>query len=455
MSSQTYHGPKRFALSSLGSRDELIEILIREKVFDIVIVGGGIKSAIFANLCALNGFTTLLLEKNDYGLNIHCFDSELEGKFPVFTDFKTIQRAFNLKFINNIAYHLIERFDFDIGGLSWNKRACFSVENAILSGKASDAFKSSKIKIILNERRFLHEVLFSARQEGAICLNYFCLDSYGANEDGSLTAGIMDKVSGQKFETTTRALVDMSGGFAGRLANVGGKKENRKYLLFFDSNHKVKKLSLAYKEPFFLLVAPYRGGVVAQGYSEDGSKNLSIEDFENSLHTINLAHPLHKQFSFCSDLNIGSPWVFSNNVLRFKGQNLKDFRQSARVGLNYLKSILFPGPLVLAYDLRPLPGLKNDLKVRDDFVQRAHNCGIENEVIQRVQKRYGYRVRKFLEDEEYFEVAENGCLKGEILMSIQDEQGVCLEDVERRLEVDFTVMGAYKKSVQAAYDRWK
>jgi glycerol-3-phosphate dehydrogenase len=232
------------------TRDEIFFEVKRRKRFDVVIVGGGIHGAAVARVCALNGLSVLLCEKNDYASQTSSRSSKMAHgglrylemfDFPqVFEGIKAREELFQA------APHLVRPAQFVIPselrslGDKWyslklqcgltlydlflkdKSRAHSLVHN--VDGLPSIASRPSAHFLytdgIMNDTRVVIENILSARQEGALCLNYCEVKSLHQGAGGEHGVGIIDRVTGTSYELRAGIIVNCAGPHVARVGRL-------------------------------------------------------------------------------------------------------------------------------------------------------------------------------------------------------------------------------------------
>ena len=234
---------------------------LKDVTFDILIIGGGITGAGIARDAAMRGLKVALVEKKDFASGTSSKSSKLiHGglRYLEQGDFKLVFEACHeRKILTHIAPHLVKPIQFIIpiyrGGFRGrfkiklgmaiydflagfqnigrhgmlNKRRVLELEPAInpegLIGGAS--FFDCQ----MNDARLCLENILSAKEKGAVCLNY--VKAYGfIKENGKVIgAQVKDLPSSEKLEVRAKVIINASGPWADDI------------LLLSDPNH-IKRL---------------------------------------------------------------------------------------------------------------------------------------------------------------------------------------------------------------------
>lgn len=213
---------------------------ISGKHVSCLIVGGGIVGAGLANLLAENGISCVLVDKGDFASGTSSNSSKLihgglrylaQGHLGLTRD---LLRERNYLMANT---DIVKRLDFDIliDQYSWPRSYMrFGLFlYSLLGGKPEiPRLKRNLGEYVDSVRGYfpyfdgvtddsllvLYNVI-SARNKGAICLNYLEAVSFSDGE-GVVAAGIVDRTDGEEFTLTADIVVNCSGPWINRVLNL-------------------------------------------------------------------------------------------------------------------------------------------------------------------------------------------------------------------------------------------
>jgi glycerol-3-phosphate dehydrogenase len=228
-----------------GTRGAAIERL-RSDTFDALIVGGGINGAGTARDLVLRGAGKLkiaLVERNHFssgtsGKNSHLIHGGL--RYLKQLDFRLVREALHERAVLlKIAPHLVEPqpflmpvagfaktlfydagltlYDFldGSGAVPWHRRVGLN-EVRSLEPKLTVPGMTGALEFYdgqVRSARLVLENIFEAVRYGAACANYVRAEGQ-QREQGLWRVDLRDEVSGERFETRTRVLVDATGPWA-------------------------------------------------------------------------------------------------------------------------------------------------------------------------------------------------------------------------------------------------
>jgi glycerol-3-phosphate dehydrogenase len=228
-----------------ATRSETFSFIKQHQRFDCVIVGAGIHGATFARQAALNGLSTLLIEKFDYGSQTSSRSSKMAHgglRYLEQFDFKQVYEGIQCREqLYQDAAHLVKPYPFLIPLHRTNKlqaiklkiglflyellRGRFKIPKVVTDLKAlnlDQLFKTHQDLValefcdgLMSDTRLVCETILAARQEGAVCLNYTRFDHIKrqVNTEGELenTVFLTDTLTDKRYEVQSGILVNCAG----------------------------------------------------------------------------------------------------------------------------------------------------------------------------------------------------------------------------------------------------
>lgn len=227
---------------SLNLRDTNVRKL-RERVFDVCIVGGGINGAVSAAALAARGVSVALIDKGDFGGSTSSQSSNLAWggiKYLESREFSlvwklcksrnhlmesypstvkeirfltTVQRGFRfppfLVYLGTVLYWFIGRFRTRAPHYV-TRRSVSRREAVIQTDQASAAIEYSDCYLHDNDARFVFNFVRSAMNYGAIAANY--VNSKAAVRDADAwSIDSIDEMTGERFTIRSKILINACG----------------------------------------------------------------------------------------------------------------------------------------------------------------------------------------------------------------------------------------------------
>ena len=225
-----------------------------DRLFDLIVIGGGVTGAGVARDAALRGLSCLLLEKGDFCSGVSSKSTRLiHGGLRYLANFEMDLVAESLReraILRSLAPHLIHPvpilipiYKHDAHG-----RAVMSVgihlydllshekdiPHYFTSGSARtlefeprlnrEGLKGSALfydhQIMMPERLVIENII-SARESGAAVLNYCCAEKIEETDSGVMVRA-RDTLSGSTFTFRSRVLVNAAGPWVDRVRRAGG-----------------------------------------------------------------------------------------------------------------------------------------------------------------------------------------------------------------------------------------
>lgn len=228
-----------------ATRSETFSFIKQHQRFDCVIVGGGIHGATFARQAALNGLTTLLIEKFDYGSQTSSRSSKMAHgglRYLEQFDFKQVYEGIQCREqLYQDAAHLVKPYPFLIPlnradklqtiklkiGLFLYELLCrrIKIPKLLTDLKAlnlDQLFKTHQNLValefsdgLMSDTRLVCETILAARQEGAVCLNYTRFEHIKrqVNTEGEFENKVFltDTLTDKRYEVHSGILVNCAG----------------------------------------------------------------------------------------------------------------------------------------------------------------------------------------------------------------------------------------------------
>jgi glycerol-3-phosphate dehydrogenase len=242
-------------------RNEEIEKIKEKKVFDILIIGGGATGLGTAVDAASRGFSTLLVEQDDFAKATSSRSTKLVHggvRYLAQGDVELVIHALHERgrMWRNVP-HLVKNMRFIIGNYKWWERPFYTIGLTlydILAGrlglgrslpllrrtveKGTPALKQEKLKGggvyhdgQFDDARMAITLEQTATDNGAVCINYMKVESLRKNNSGKI-AGVIatDRISGEKLAIEARAVINATGVFVDEIMKMdapGNKKKVR------------------------------------------------------------------------------------------------------------------------------------------------------------------------------------------------------------------------------------
>jgi len=218
---------------------------LRVDTFDVLILGGGINGAGTARDLALRGKLNIaLVEQNHFssgtsGKNSHLIHGGL--RYLKQFDFRLVREALRERAVLlEIAPHLVDPQPFlmplagfaqslyyDLGltvydlfdgsgALPRHRRLSLKDVRTLEPGLAVHGMTGAAefYDAQVRSARLVLENVFEAIRNGAACANYVKAESHARDKDGLWRVQLRDSISGERFETRARALIDSTGPWA-------------------------------------------------------------------------------------------------------------------------------------------------------------------------------------------------------------------------------------------------
>ncbi|MBX7143812.1 MAG: FAD-dependent oxidoreductase [Oligoflexia bacterium] len=482
-------------------RAEIIHEIKKRAAFDILVVGGGIHGAAFARLAALNGLSTLLLERSDYAHATSSRTSKMAHgglRYLELFDFPQVFDGIRSRedlFVT--APHLVRPHEFFIPLFS---RSCFDrlrlatglwlYDRCVMRAERRSRYLADISQLahnfegsarapqagfiycdgIMRDARLVQENILAARQEGALCLNHARVDSVYHVPGGRVSVGCSDVLGKEKFEVHAGIVVNCAGpwvGQVGRLSSAafGGKLcfSQGVHLLFSKPWHGPALILPRSKRGSYYFVWPHFSGTMV-GTTE---RELDVvpEDPQASEAEVNellqlLARDIpgaglsrdrmHASFAGVRTLLRSSSgkssveisrkpfWHFSGGVLFLIGGKFTTAYHTVFAGLRMALKLAGDQRQLTGLQGRLLPGAWNLEESFAWFKQRCDAHSIPLPIQEAAFARFGGLVKQIFVRDENFAIVDDRVLLGEVLFARHVEQAESCEDVvRRRLELHY------------------
>jgi glycerol-3-phosphate dehydrogenase len=469
---------------SLPLREETVALISKQQTFDIVIAGGGIHGAVLARLAAFNGMRCLLLEKNDYAWATSSRSSKMAHgglRYLEMFDFRQVYEGIRARedlFIS--ASHLVKPNEFFIPIKSFGERiqlgAGLWLYDLMLGTKARRHRWVSDpgpgyiyFDGIMNDARLVIENVVSARQEGALCLNYARINSTKSIPGGQVLVGWTDCLDGKHYEARAGIVVNCTGPWVPRFGRITADPSlsvcysQGSHLLFNKKwNGPALFMPMPGKSRYYFVWPHFAGTLV--GTTEREVTDLvedpipSADEIEEILARLTKDLPgsgldrstLHYCFAGIRTLPLRSRtgdvatlsrrhrWVFKDGVLSLLGGKYTTAHWTAYEGLSHVFKMAGLSKKPSSLVGRRLPGATLFDESISAFESMAAQSSVPHTVCKRTISRLGSRVRYFNEQSGDFELIGHTLLRGELRLALEIEQTETLEDLmRRRLELEY------------------
>ncbi len=482
------------AHATLLSREDSFRHLADKPWCDVLVVGGGIHGATFAQLAALHGMRTVLLERGDFAQGTSSRSSRLAHggiryleHFDFRQVFEGIRERENLL---RVAPHLVRSQEFQAltlendSLLRMQMRLGLSLYALMALGRAglpkqravppgmSTAFGPGFLYRdgILSDTRLVLERVLAARQEGAHCLNYTESLLFLHNPTG-VDVRFVDRVSGTQGSIQAGIVVNTAGPW---ISTAGGMKtrELEPLLRFSRGSH------VLYSKPWqgpalvlpirdgrtrvkgrYYFVTPHPGGTLV-GTTEREVDALEldplpspdeIEEIQSRVEVDLPGMGLSRESAFYCfagyrALPAASPagesevdalsrrhrWIFRKGVLSLVGGKYTTAAWACEEGFRLLLKVSGADVHRASLRSRLLPGAADLSNRVTAFSHACRDAGVPEQVKVQTIARLGSRVSSLLNYTEGLKVLGDCVLKGELQLALDVEQALSLEDVMRR-----------------------
>ncbi len=484
------------------SRFDLIQKIKRKSVFDIIVVGGGIHGAAVARLAAFNGFRTLLLEKNDYASGTSSRSSKMAHGGLRYLEMLDLQQVFEgiraREDLFSVADHLVKpsRFLIPIYGnqklLKWKMRIGLFLYDLLVTKPQRrhywvnredlnyESFNRETPNLlgcfvytdgIINDTRLVLETILAARQEGALCLNYAEVTTLQQGRGGEVQVGWRDTLRDEKHDAQAGVVINCAGPWVPDVGRITPGELSRR-IRFSQGAHLL--FAREWKDPPVFLpmegksryywVWPHFAGTLVgtterevkeavpdpQPLQDEVSEIMARLQKDLPGHGFSREN-LHYGFAGLRTLALRSPnsrgttrlsrkhiWSYAQGVISLVGGKFTTASWTAFEGLSLALKLSGLSRKLVSLRGRKLPGAGIESEVVREFQHAASREGIPREVITRAVNRLGTRVAIVQQLEKGLELIGGCILRGEVLLSLRDEQVETFEDLfRRRLDLEY------------------
>ena len=239
-------------------RENEIEKLKEKTVFDILVIGGGATGLGIAVDAASRGFSTLLVEQNDFAKGTSSRSTKLVHggvRYLAQGDVELVVHALHERgrMRKNVP-HLVKNMRFIIGSYKWWERPFYGIGLTLydlLAGrlglgrslplrrktviKEIPAIKQDKLKggVVYHDGQFddarmAITLAQTAIDHGAVCINYMKMESFLKDEDGKMIGAVVtDQMSGEQHQVKASAVINATGVFVDEIMQMD-MPENKK-----------------------------------------------------------------------------------------------------------------------------------------------------------------------------------------------------------------------------------
>ena len=232
---------------------------LKENIYDVIIIGGGITGACILWDATLRGMKTLLVDKNDYASGTSQATSKLiHGGLRYLKNFEIGLVRESLRERRNLARispHALYTMGFQIPLYDFKNQLMMKVGMVLYNQLSFDRNKMIHLDNLIPEYRFhnreetIHEIpeiprenlkgsylyydyanlnperyttefIFSARNQGAICRNYTEVLNIKKTSTGTYNVELKDNLTGETTILETKTLVNSAGPWADKIESM-------------------------------------------------------------------------------------------------------------------------------------------------------------------------------------------------------------------------------------------
>ncbi len=241
--------------SSFLNRQEHLKA-IKEKPFDLVVVGGGITGAGVARDAAMRGLSVCLVEKVDFGEGTSSRSSKLVHgglRYLENFEFDLVSEALHERQnLLSMAPHMVKPlrflmplyegdrvspFKMKLGMILYDVLSAFNTPKFHESVSKKEILKNyPKIKeeglrsgflysdALMDDDRLVYETLRSAVDHGAVVVSYVSADGYRIDDEGLSELSCFDHLSGEKFLVKAQHTVSCVGPWTDQFGHIVNEK---------------------------------------------------------------------------------------------------------------------------------------------------------------------------------------------------------------------------------------
>ena len=291
----------RESLQNFLPRRQSLDRLTYKGQADILVIGGGIHGASFAHQAALNGFDTILLERDDYAQGTSSRSSKMaHGGLRYLEQFDLRQVFEGVKAREKLfksANHICspqkflmplqkdkkwQKFKVGLGLKLYDffltspdrRHAWVDSEDPEFNplGSRREQFDGGYVYYdgFVQDARLVLDTILAARQEGALCLNHVEVTEVKPQKGHRLLVKWIDKITDRSSEIEVGAVVNCAGAWVSDIGTNRSLRSLRSRVRFSQGSHilfskpwKGTSLILPLKEPGrYYFVWPYHGGTL-------------------------------------------------------------------------------------------------------------------------------------------------------------------------------------------------
>ncbi len=228
--------------------------MVNEHLFDVVVIGGGINGAGIARDAAVRGFSTLLLEKEDFGYGTSSRSSKLAHgglRYLEHLEFSLVRESLRERAtLERIAPHLVRPLAFLLPVYTGDRRPLWMIglgvklyawlaRERLARYRTVDAAEAARREpalemrglvgaalyaddqIVSPERLTLENVL-SAREAGAKAVNHVAVTALRLRPNGTTEIDVRHAVTGATETVAGRVVVNAAGPWGDRVRRLAG-----------------------------------------------------------------------------------------------------------------------------------------------------------------------------------------------------------------------------------------
>ncbi len=419
---------------NLPSREQILNRIVENKNFDLLILGGGLTGAVLAHEAALKGIKVLLLERGYFGADALSWDLRIAAQMRRSPACLLRARAAFKALISQRAPHLI---------------APMPQDSHVVTGFVAAAIKRVVPLIQVDERLLIRETILAAKQEGAAILSMITpiyVEAESA-ESGCYVIEFEDGLTKERYQARVGGiLIDPTHGElpASRLGTY----------VIPDTKYKGAPQIAGLQFTYQAVPRSAKGGVSFVSFElTDGSfiavQRRGIQTIEvtilwgaKELPTDQLPSVIDQAVkesgwiieSELSQRQVAGRWSKQYGISEFKGvftchhRGAWDAYRSAQTIVKALVRLLPDSPESTRLTSPPLPGLERNCEA-DAFRALARAQGISEQTIERVVSRWRGRVRYLGQFANGLREVIPGVLRAEVDLAVVSDQVASLDDL--------------------------
>lgn len=428
---------------------------------DVVIVGGGIVGVMCAWVCALQGFKVCLLERSDFGARTPPHSLLITSALLGAGDASSLGQSLDsIERFVQLDSTYVRPVDVLVDG-------CFKgvggIAKILLSWFKGYTKLRREIRVkdfCCDNRRYLYDLVYSARYEGASLINHAEVISISHEEDSRVRVVWRNQFDGSRHELSGATLLNCAGSDAeavGRLS-VGSSSQSSdvSQIYGFIRNKELvtEAVCLGDKRVSLKLLPVTFGTYFECIFDGEYKRSQSCLD-EEVVSCIKRFFPELSGAIKSSDVKVYASlasrdgfsgdyeWKLSQGTLTLKGANVQEARAIAHLGLvSIRKASSTKGFKIHDVTQRNLSGSAPLIEGEKCAIQAVFTAtGVDQKIAERVIERYGRKALSFIEDKALCRTIGGLVLLGEILWAVDETGARTWEDLlVRRLgfvDVDY------------------